>query len=402
MDEMSGGEQDFSIEFGQGGNSSAYCVAGWSSTEPDGTWTLGNDSRLVIPVPRRPATYVMVVKLRPLVAEGRLAAQRVQVSVNGEALTEWRIDRRTIRVCLVPWSVVRQAAEVQITLHLPDAARPSDLGLNQDRRRLGVLLSSLRFYPDVYEAWQDDNWLSGDDPVPVDMASVIAAEQIPLADLMMKFESLGQNCEFGLVQRQCHAEPLSLLRFSSTPLTRLLDALEAHFEGMGTPHALNVSLGSGGREYMINDSRFGFVYHAWVNAGEMNPDELARREAKRIPFLVRKLLEDLENGEKIFVFKGMGAMPEEEVLPLAMAIRRYGPNALLFVTLSDATHRGGTVEVRAPGFMVGYIDRFAPGDNAHDFLLGQWVKLSRDAYRLRLAARGLRPPPASRAPPPGR
>ena len=87
----------------------------------------------------------------------------------------------------------------------------------------------------------------------------------------------------------------------------------------------------------------------------------------------------------------MSAVPEEEVFPLAMAIRRYGPNTLLFVTLSDADHPGGTVQARAPGFLVGYIDRFAPGDNANDLLLGQWVKLCREAYRLRLAA-GATPP----------
>jgi hypothetical protein len=68
-----------------------------------------------------------------------------------------------------------------------------------------------------------------------------------------------------------------------------------------------------------------------------------------------------------------------------MAIRRYGPNTLLFVTLSDAEHRAGTVEARGPGFRVGYVDRFAPGDNAHDLMLSQWVKVCRETYRLRLA-----------------
>ncbi len=136
---------------------------------------------------------------------------------------------------------------------------------------------------------------------------------------------------------------------------------------------------------MVRDSRYGFGYHAWVNAGAMSPEDVTRRELRRVPFLVRKLLEDLEAGDKTFVFKGMGTMPEEEVFPLAMALRRFGPNTLLFVTLADAEHRGGTVDVRGPGFQVGYLDRFAPGDNAHDFMLSQWVKICRETYRLRLA-----------------
>ncbi len=222
--------------------------------------------------------------------------------------------------------------------------------------------------------------------MPVDIALVMQAEKLPLHDLMLQFESLGQNCEFGLVQRQCQAEPLGLLRFSSTPLPQLLDALEARFDGMGGAGTIHVDLSPNGREYMVRDSRFGFLYHAWVSAGEMPPEDIARRESRRVPFLVRKLVEDLEAGEKTFVFKGMKAVPEEEVFPLAMAIRRYGPNSLLFVTLSDEEHKGGTAEARAPGFLVAYIDRFAPGDNANDLLLGQWVKLCREAYRLRLAA----------------
>ena len=376
---------DFVIDFGACGNGAAFCSSGWSEPEPQETWTLGNESRLVIPAPRRPATYVAVLKLRPLVSERRLLAQRLEVVVNGEMVATFTIDRRTIRTFLIPWEAIRGNAELDIRLLTPDAARPADIGLNADRRMIGIAFSSLLLYPDKFEAWQSDAFLSGNEPVPVDMASIVAAERLPLHDLMLTFESLGQNCEFGLVQRQCQAEPLGLLRFSSTPLPQLLEALDARFDGMGTAETTSVKVSANGREYMVQDSRFGFVYHAWVNAGEMSPDDVTRRELRRVPFLVRKLLEDLEAGEKTFVFKGMGAMPEEEVFPLAMAIRRYGPNTLLFVTLADAEHRAGTVEARGPGFRVGYVDRFAPGDNAHDLMLSQWVKVCRETYRLRLA-----------------
>jgi hypothetical protein len=104
-----------------------------------------------------------------------------------------------------------------------------------------------------------------------------------------------------------------------------------------------------------------------------------------VPFLVNKLLENLEVGDKIFVFKGMGAMEEEEVFPLAMAIRRYGPNTLLFINLANDQNKGGSVAARAPGFYVGYLDRFAPGDDAAGFDLAQWVQVCRMAYRLKLA-----------------
>lgn len=377
---------DLVLGFTRGGNAAQYCVAGWSTPEPTETWTLGTESRIVLPSPPHPATYVMVLKLRPMVAPGRLEAQRMRVIVNNVRVADFTIDHRTVRTCLIPWAAIKLNADVRISFVLPDAARPSDLGMGDDRRQLGIAITALQFYPDELMQAQYDALLGQDGEGPVDTGLVMQAEKLPRHELMLQFESLGQNCEFGLVQRQCHAEPLGLLRFSSTPLAQLLDALEARFVGMGGPETIKVELSPNGREYMVKDIRFGFLYHAWVNAGEMPPEDIARREARRLPFLVRKLVEDLESGDKAFVFKGMGAMPEEEVFPLAMAIRRYGPNTLLFVTLSDEEHRGGTVQEREPGFLVGYVDRFAPGDNANDLLLEQWVTVCRKAYLLRLAA----------------
>ena len=63
---------------------------------------------------------------------------------------------------------------------------------------------------------------------------------MPTRDLMLRFESLGQNCEFGLVQRRCGSEPLGLLRFASTPLPHLLAAFEGGFEGLGGPDAIEI------------------------------------------------------------------------------------------------------------------------------------------------------------------
>ena len=118
-----------------------------------------------------------------------------------------------------------------------------------------------------------------------------------MRDLMMRFESLGESCEFGLVQRRCEAEPLGLFRFASAPLPKLLAALGADFAGFGNPDALDVELSGNGREYMVSDRRFGLLYHAWVRAGEMTPEEVRQREIRRLPLLVRKLREELSTAE---------------------------------------------------------------------------------------------------------
>ena len=78
-------------------------------------------------------------------------------------------------------------------------------------------------------------------------------------------------------------------------------------------------------------------------------------------------------------------MMPEIVFPLSAAIRRYGPNTLMFVNLAGEHDRIGMVEAKAPGFLVGHISRFAPSENAADLALSDWVRICKEAYRLRLA-----------------
>jgi len=379
------------IDFGRAGNGVAFLKAGWSDPEATETWSVGGTSSLLIPAPEERATYFMMLKLRPHIVAGRLPAQRLYVAVNGTELGQFTLTKPATRACRIPWSAIGGRNMLDIRFDMPDTARPSELGSGTDHRALGIAFSSLRMFPDSGAESQDDGAGAGAEPAPIDIDTIAAADRISVSELMLKFESIGQNCEFGLVQRQCGAEPLSLLRFSSTPLPKLLAALEAEFEGMGSPETVQVQVSANGRELMINDSRFGFLYHAFVQSGAMSLEALHRREVRRVPLLIRKLLEDLQSAEKTFVFKGMSALPEEEIFPLAASLRHYGPNTLLFVTLADGAHPAGSVEFRAPGFMVGYVSRFAPTEDASDFDVAQWVRVCREAYRLRLAANWLQP-----------
>jgi len=218
-----------------------------------------------------------------------------------------------------------------------------------------------------------------------DPATEMSPATMPLADLMIRFESLGENCEFGLVQRKAGAEPLGLLRFSSTPLPKLLAALRARFEGLGRADTIKVELGVGGREYMILDKTFGLYYHAWVLVGERPAEDVHRREIRRLPYLVRKLIEDLTEGEKIFVYRSMTPISTAQAMKLVEAIQAYGPATLLWMDLSDPGHPPGSVEWLAPGLMRGRMDRFAPGSNAHDFSFGCWEMVCRAALALKVA-----------------
>lgn len=221
----------------------------------------------------------------------------------------------------------------------------------------------------------------------------------PLDELIARFESLGENCEFGLVQRRCGAEPLGLFRFASAPLPRLIAALDARFDGFGARDNIAVEVSATGREYMIDDRRFGLLYHAWVLLGEMTPEAIHAREVRRLPLLVRKLIEDLTSGDKIFVCHGMDAGLDQAVVrQLLASMRRYGPGTLLWVERADEEHPPGTVELTEPGLLKAYIDRFAPGEDAHNLSFSCWIAICREAYRLWQEGRSSRPEAASPVP----
>lgn len=206
--------------------------------------------------------------------------------------------------------------------------------------------------------------------------------ELPLRELMLRFESIGENCEFGLVQRRCGAEPLGLFRFASAPLPKLLAGLGARFEGLSHPDNLDVQLSPNGREYLVTDRKFQLLYHAWVLADEMTAQEVHQREVRRLPLLIRKFLEDLSEAKKIFVYHGMEPLSDEDANRLLAELRSYGPNALLWVETADAQHAPGSVEWRGEGLLKAYIDRFAPGEDAHDLSLDCWIAICREAYRL--------------------
>jgi hypothetical protein len=60
-------------------------------------------------------------------------------------------------------------------------------------------------------------------------------------------------------------------------------------------------------------------------------------------------------------------------------LNRYGDNMLLWVVPTEPDRPAGTVEVVMPGLLKGYIDRFAPDDNAHDFSFEGWLRVCANA-----------------------
>lgn len=208
-----------------------------------------------------------------------------------------------------------------------------------------------------------------------------AAPPLQPSDLVQAFESIGDNCEFGLVQRYCGAEPLGLFRFSSARIEDLVHALDTDFSEYGGADDLEVLVAVTGRLY-CRSRRYGFAYHTSDFVATTQPAAIHRREVGKVAYLKRRLLEDLAGGEKILVRKGGAEDGPAAVDALARAVRRHGPARLLSVRAARNAAEAGTVTRRDETLMLGRVRRFAPYETAYDIDLESWLDLCRNAHAL--------------------
>src|SRR5205823_4809079 len=163
--------------------------------------------------------------------------------------------------------------------------------------------------------------------------------------------------EFGLVQRHFGLEPLGLLRWGATAPDKLRAALRGGLEGVGSLENTTIDLVRG--EYIIRDKRYGMMMHTFLFESSISHQELLDKMCRRMDYLRRKLINDIESGEKIFVYQ-KADLRDEEATGLHQAIRALGENVLLCVRLADEAHSAGTVESTWEGLLIGYLDR--PGN----------------------------------------
>jgi len=227
--------------------------------------------------------------------------------------------------------------------------------------------------------------------IPTSSSSGATDPAMRRRDLFMSIESLGDNCEFGAVQRVAGAEPLGLLRFASISAANLACALRRRFEGVGDPENVRLEIADT-REYVVHDA-YGIEMHSFVHVHEVPYDRFLAQILRRIAFLRAKLLADLEEASKLFVYKARGGMSLEQALMLREAIRGYGDTHLLCVLLADADHPPGLVERLGEGLLIGYISGFASVIGVVDTNYDEWLTICERSSRLR---QGLSESPAQR------
>jgi hypothetical protein len=384
---------DLTINFATTGNSLAFLGGGWARSEDEFTWGIGAESHLVFPRLEVADEYVLTLDVIPFVHAPELPSQRLIVSVNDTVVGSTDISRPTLLGYRIPASLGRRSDRMVITLQHPDAARPKDFSDIADERSLAFALFEAKLYrinnadlPDhtrlptglMLGSTHERSFGARGHVDLTEWATTRTGLAIP--QIALQFESLGENCEFGLFQRRCDAEPLGLLRFSSTFMRNLIRGIDNGFDGLGAVEDIDPQLeGTPRKEYMIHEKKFGLVYHTFVYEGQRSVWLMREQESARLKFLRRKFMEELESTDKIFIYKFGSGVSEEEILPLYMALNRHGDATLLWVVTAERDRPAGTVEVVMPGLLKGYIDRFAPDDNAHDFSFDGWLRVCANA-----------------------
>jgi hypothetical protein len=221
-----------------------------------------------------------------------------------------------------------------------------------------------------------------------------AVPELADRDLVLEFESIGDNCELGILQRQVGAEPLGLLRFAGAPLRNLVRALNARFAGIADPDRIRIEPENG--EYMVKLAAYNFTHHADVKIGEMEPEKVHERQCRTVRFLADKLIADLESAAKILVFRQNEPLLGGDLLDLRIALSAYGPYILLWVREACAGHPPGTVDVADERMMVGYVRRLAKRHDVPELDAKSWLQVLRRARAISLQAVDGRLAPSSR------
>lgn len=217
-------------------------------------------------------------------------------------------------------------------------------------------------------------------PRPVEVPRV---HDEAIRTLMLGFESVGNDCEFGMVQRRFGAEPLGLLRWNNVGLGNLLEALAAGFDGMGDPEHTELWFAGDGSETFIRDKRWDLHIHTFMSRSEVDPEVFFPKACRRVGFLREKFLADLRAGEKVFVFKSKEISPDA-MRQLHAAFKGIGKVRVLCVKPAndDPSHsvlcgRGGEVFEMADGLYVGFISHLGAVDGRWNIAFDDWIAVCR-------------------------
>jgi hypothetical protein len=215
------------------------------------------------------------------------------------------------------------------------------------------------------------------------MRAVNAARSVACLDvprLMQQFEGLGDNCDFGMVQRAVGIEPLGLFRFAGCSAADLALLLRTSFQELGEPDDLWLEEVGPQREFLVKShSCLSFVAHTQRFAGRDDPQEVRSAYVERTRFLKKKLMRDMSLERRLFIYRSQS--DPSDIHNIAANLETYGDCNLLWIDQADATHPGGSVERLSDRVLKGHVSYFGSYGATPHLPVGEWIAICTSAYR---------------------
>ncbi len=345
------------------------------------TWSLGTRSGLRLELPDGAGEAFLELAVNPFTEPGG-PPRRLTVLANGHKVGEDHIRGEGTLAYRLP----QASGSLLVEIDTNAVRSPAELGVGSDPRRLGFMLRELRITR-VPARPRADITVLPPFPVPAEpaaMAQAIAAATggLDLRGLTLCFEGLGHNCEFGLLQRHLHAEPLGLLRFAGITLDNLVAGLRTGFAGAGDEVVVRTHPAHGGREeFLVYDDRYRIGLHSFRTTDESTEAEVRAEHQQRLRFAGRQFRRWLNTGERLFLFQRPGQITRAHAQVVINLLQGFGPNALLYVD-NDPRLPSGAVEQVGYGLFHGKLERMAPADDIGNLDMLGWLSLCVNAWRL--------------------
>jgi hypothetical protein len=363
--------ESLAIEFGFYGTSHPYQDASWAYPDDDFTWCIGRASSLTLPVPHTTADLALELRIRPCLGP-YVVRQRFGMAVNGTPIAQEILREEAVLRFTLPRALFADSPTVRLEFTHPDAMAPATAGISSDTRELGFAFYSLALQQTQTAAFAPAQRppLAGDSRQALAQQAEILTGQ-GLATLAAGFENLGSNCEFGFVQRHFGAEPLGLLRFAAIAQPRLVEALRTGFAKLTAPGNLQAHIlpNDPAQEWLLRDQHYGIETHTFQKQSEITAEAMLAQAQRRYTLLIRKLLEDIAEGQRIYVFQHPFI---ESAAPARAIAAALAPATLLWVSI-DPTRPPGTVTRLEPNLLHGAIDTLAPDGFAASGNLLAWT-----------------------------
>ena len=363
------------ILFGAAGNAADFQRRGWYGPETTWTWTEGLRSELEFPAPNAPFGYYVEIEVSCLTLWPERPAQPVLVYADDTPVAVLSLCKAGIFALFCP---APAGLRVVLAFDLPGAISIAQIrGGTGDPRQLALAFTRVRIMPLLEAIVPPDgepSLVASDDRTVGDaVAATEYATGGTLRELLMRFELVSGNCRFGLVQRAFGCEPLSLLRFAGATPRVTIRCLETKFQLLGD--SLSVAAApDGSDEWMVEDA-IGLSYHSGKPLSVL-PDAVISAERKKIAFLREKLLSDLTEGEKIFLYAEHLDQPSEAAIAVFLALRRLTSAPMLWLRETPYSETSGMVKEIAPGLFMGFIDFHAKP------LIGEALAVTIEIFRL--------------------